>query len=137
MSTDLRIAIISRPDLPIGLLANTVAAISVGIGAKLPILGNLQLTDTEGRTIDISSNRPVPILQAGQEVLSELLLKALKTNEAAIVPFPAFARSLHSYADYEVAFPDKDLSIEPLDGLGLAGPEKWVRSLTGNLKLLR
>lgn len=26
---------------------------------------------------------------------------------------------------------------DPIDGLGLAGPAKWVRSLTGTLKLLR
>ena len=53
------------------------------------------------------------------------------------MPFPAFARSLHLYADYEAAFPDRDLSEETIDGLGLAGPAKWVRSLTGSLKLLR
>jgi hypothetical protein len=51
-----------------------------------------------------------------------------------VVPF---ARALHDYADYESAFPTRDLSGEAIDGLGLAGPSKWVRSLTGSLRLLR
>jgi hypothetical protein len=30
-----------------------------------------------------------------------------------------------------------DIATETIEGLGLAGPEKWVKSLTGSLKLLR
>ena len=31
----------------------------------------------------------------------------------------------------------RGLATETIVGLGISGPEKWVRSLTGNLKLLR
>ncbi|SHL25668.1 DUF2000 domain-containing protein [Roseibium suaedae] len=137
MTQDLRIAIIVNPDLALGALANTAAAISVGIGARMPEFGNRQLTDGEGRTISISSNHPVPMLQADETTLTELLLKAVTSGEGTVVPFPRFARSLHAYSDYEAQFPAKDLAHEPLDGLGFAGPSKWVRSLTGSLKLLR
>jgi len=54
-----------------------------------------------------------------------------------VVPFPAFARSIHDFAAYQETFPTRHLGDEPIDGLGLAGPAKWVRSLTGALKLLR
>ena len=137
MTPDLRIAIVVNPNLALGALANTASAISVGIGAKMPEFGNRQLSDTEGRTIDISSNHPVPMLQANEAELTALLLKATSNAEGAIVPFPCFARSLHAYSDYEAQFPERNLAVEPLDGLGLAGPAKWVRSLTGSLKLLR
>jgi hypothetical protein len=135
---DLRLAIVVNPALPLGLIANTAGAIAVGLGAKLPDLAARQLTDRGRRTVDISSSQPVPILQADGEAIRALTLKALaQPGERAVVPFPAFARSLHLYADYEAAFPDRDLSEETIDGLGLAGPAKWVRSLTGSLKLLR
>ncbi len=138
MSEDLRLAIVVNPDLPVGLIANTAGAIAVGLGAKLPALAARQLTDRADRTIDISSNRPVPILQADAAAIRALLLKALpQSGERAVVPFPAFARSLHDYADYEATFPERDISEETIDGLGLAGPAKWVKSLTGALKLLR
>ncbi|MBU1175486.1 MAG: DUF2000 domain-containing protein [Alphaproteobacteria bacterium] len=138
MPFDLRIAIIVNPDLPPGLVANTVGAIAIGLGARLPQLGAARLTDAEGNTIDISSNTPLPILAAAPEAIAAILGKVLPMPEnCAVVPFPAFARALHDYVDYEAQFPNCRLVDEPIDGLGLAGPGKWVRSLTGSLKLLR
>ena len=138
MLPDIRLAIVINPALPLGLIANTAGAISIGLGAKFPALAARQLTDREERTIDISSNMPVPILQADAETIRSLLLKTLPVeNDRAIVPFPAFARALHDYRDYEAIFPGRDLAGEAIDGLGLAGPSKWVKSLTGSLKLLR
>ncbi|GLU28380.1 MULTISPECIES: DUF2000 domain-containing protein [Brucella/Ochrobactrum group] len=138
MHEDLRLAIVVNPELPLGLLANTVGAISIGLGAKLPLVAARQLIDKNGVAIDISSDRPVPILQADAETLRSIALKAVGFEERqAVVVFPAFARSLHVYAEYEAAFPEKELASEAIDGLGIAGPSKWVRSLTGSLKLLR
>lgn len=138
MQEDLRLAIIVNPELPLGLLANTVGAISIGLGAKLPFIAARQLIDKMGVSIDISSDRPVPILQADAVIIRGLTLKAASFEERqAVVIFPAFARSLHVYAEYEAAFPEKELANEVIDGLGIAGPAKWVRSLTGSLKLLR
>ena len=138
MREDFRLAIIVSPDLPPGLVANTVGAIGIGLGARLPHLGAARLTDGDGLGFDISSNLPVPVLQAPPEVIGAVLTKALPVPEdGAIVPFPAFARALHDYADYEASFPARRLGDETIDGLGIAGPAKWVRSLTGSLKLLR
>jgi hypothetical protein len=138
MLSDIRIAIVVDPKLPPALIANTVSAIGIGMGAKMPLLGAERLSDRTGRTTDIVSNRPVPILQADRQTIRQIMLKALnQPEEYAIVPFPAFARSLHDYTDYQRSFPDRDLSEEEIDGLGLVGPAKWVRSLTGSLKLLR
>lgn len=138
MPEDVRLAIIVNPALPLGLIGNTVAAIAIGVGARVPDLGARSLRDRAERRIDISSEKPVPILQADAGVLRALMLKALADPlRQAVVPFPAFARALHDYADYEAQLPERDLAEEAIDGLGLAGPAKWVRSLTGALKLLR
>jgi hypothetical protein len=138
MISDMRLAIIINPDLSMGLIANTASAIAIGLGARFPALAARQLIDRESRCIDISSAIAVPILQANAETMGALLLKAMRQNgERAIVPFPSFARSLHDYGDYEMIFPSRDLAEEQIDGLGIAGPSKWVRSLTGSLKLLR
>ncbi|MEI2298443.1 DUF2000 domain-containing protein [Ensifer sp. MJa1] len=138
MLQDIRLAIIVNPELQPGHLANTIAAISIGIGSAMPALGNQQLTDRRQNAIDISSNQPIPILQADSRAIGALLMKALpKLEDRIVVPFPAFARSLHSYADYQTQFPGRDLSEETIDGVGLAGASKWVKSLTGSLKLLR
>ncbi len=138
MDQDVRIAIIVNPELPPGLVANTIGAVAIGLGAKLPVLGNSQLTDSDRKTLDTSSNRPVPVLQAPADVIAVAMRRALPIPEgAAVVPFPAFARSLHDFEEYQAVFPEKSLDAEEIDGLGLAGPSQWVRSLTGSLKLLR
>lgn len=138
MQEDLRLAIVVNPDLPMGLLANTVGAVCIGLGAKLPFVAGRALVDGAGVEIDISSDRPVPILQADADTIRALTLKAaVHEDRQAVVVFPAFARSLHVYAEYEALFPERRLACETIDGLGLAGPAKWVCSLSGSLKLLR
>jgi hypothetical protein len=78
------------------------------------------------------------ILQAPPDLIRSLLLKSFPTpSEGHGIPFPEFARSLHAFADYKEQFPAHDLAVEPIVDLGIAGPEKWVKSLTGSLKLLR
>lgn len=135
---DKRIAIIVDPSLSLGLIANTVATIGIGIGAVDADFGNTPLTDVTGRAVKTSANRPVPILQASSEMIGALLLRALPVPDGGIVvPFPRFARNLHLFADYLAEFPRRDLAGETIEGLGIAGPAKWVKSLSGNLKLLR
>jgi hypothetical protein len=137
-SEDWRIAIVVDPSLTLGELANTVAVLGIGLGSACPWLAGARLIDGRGRQFHVSANRPVPVLQANAASLSALLLKALPPPESAIVvPFPRFARQLHDYRDYEAAVPERDLASEIIDGIGLAGSSKWVRSLTGSLKLLR
>lgn len=133
-----RIAVVVDPTLPIGLIANTVATICIGLGAVRPGFGGTSLADASMNAVYNSADRPVPILQATEETIRQLLLKAIQTSEdGVVVPFPRFARSLHSFADYQAEFPFRYLADEQIDGFGIAGPEKWVKSLTGSLKLLR
>jgi len=137
-SPDKRIAIIVDPALGLGFLANTVATIAIGMGAAMPGYGDTTLKDVDGRAVKNSADRPVPILQAPADTIRSRLLRAVPVPAGAIVvPFPQFARSLHAFADYQAQFPSRDLASETIEGLGLAGPEKWVKSLTGSLKLLR
>ncbi len=136
-TSDLRLAIVVDPSLPLGFLANTVATISVGLGAQHPGLGGVELRDANGHCISNSADRPVPILQADAAAMHPLLVKAFATMDLSVVAFPAFARSLHSFAEYEDTFPTRIITEEQIDGIGICGPSKLVKSLTGSLKLLR
>lgn len=134
----LRIAIVIDPDQPLGLLANTVAVLAAGLGAAAPALGGRTLVDSTGRAFMNSADRPIPVLQASAETLSGLLGKSAgRPQGALVVPFPQLARTIHDFATYADVFAGRDLGSEPLLGIGVAGPDKWVRSLTGALKLLR
>lgn len=142
MTTDVappfRIALVVIPSLPPGLLGNLVAVITVGLGAAVPTLGGHPLSDAGGFAMRSSADRPVPVLQATSDEIAALVVRALPMPDGgAVVPFPAYARAIRSFAEYEAEFQARHLAATPLDGVGLAGPDRWVRSLTGHLKLLR
>jgi hypothetical protein len=133
-----RVAIVVDNTLTPGLQGNTVATIGIGLGAAVPQLGGMRLIDRAGRSVDVSATVAVPVLQASATTLRDLLLRALDSPQRAIVvPFPAFARSRHDFADYQAELPLRDLADEEIHGLGLAGTRSWVASLTGSLRLLR
>jgi hypothetical protein len=138
MTVTERVAIVVDPELPAGLLANTVALIAIGLGAAQPRLGGTVLSDRNGCSISNSSSLPVPVLYALPDLLKDILLKALHTTEAGVVvAFPRFARRIHCFEEYRSVFPEHDLAAEVIEGLGVHGPAQWVRSLTGSLGLLR
>lgn len=139
MVGDLRVAVIVAPNMPLGLVANSVGVIAVGLGARCPQLADSALADAGGRQFGSVCNQPMPVLQADRATIRNVMLKAFarRTDGAAVIPFPAFARAIHVFADYEKALGSRSLDDEEIDGLGLAGPPSWVKSLTGSLKLLR
>ena len=139
MTDTVRVAVIVAPDMPLGLVANSVAVIAVGLGAQCPHLADHRLADATGRPFGSICNQPLPVLTADRTAIRAMMLKAMagRMNDATIVPFPGFARSIHVFADYQSALAKRSLDEEEIDGLGLAGPSAWVKSLTGSLKLLR
>lgn len=135
---DIRIAVIVDPELSLGLLANTVAVIAAGLGAIHPGIGRVQITDAQGKSYWNSADRPIAVLQADGAALNEIFLRSADApDDSAIVVFPAFARSIHSFEEYSAAAVERTISAERIEGIGIIGPGRWVRSLTGALKLLR
>jgi len=138
MNHEWRIALIVNPALPLGEISNTVAVLSVGIGAACPFLAGKRLCDGAELGFHSCANRPVPVLAADHDRLCEIATKVFEASaDYVVVPFPRFARSVHSFDAYEADLRQRRIVDEPLDGLALAGPGKFIRSLTGSLKLLR
>ncbi|WP_058910235.1 DUF2000 domain-containing protein [Entomohabitans teleogrylli] len=136
--SDYAVAIIVNPSMPAGLVANTVGTIAAGLGARFPELLGGEASDKTGLRFSVSSRLPMPVLQATDDELQVLFGKAGGSDEQkVIVPFPTFTRSLHQFEDYQQRLPETVLAEQTLDGIGLCGPRKWVKSLTGSLKLLR
>jgi Protein of unknown function (DUF2000). len=131
------VVVVVDAGLPRGVLANTVAAISIGLGAASPASGGAPLEDCDHQRVHAVSERGVPVLGAGQTVLGDVFRRALPTPDGGIVvPFPLFARRIPTFEEYRDSLTERHLRDEPLAGLGLIGPERWVRSLTGSLGLL-
>ena len=134
----MRVAVVLEAGLPAGRSANVAAVLSAGAAAAVHGLGGEPLVDARGRRTAGCARVPIPILQAPPQRLRELVARAYPAPDgAALVVFPVLAETVHHYAAYVELVKCRDLGEEPLRGVALAGPETWVRSLTGSLALLR
>lgn len=132
-----RIAIIVNPSVPIGMLGNAIAVVSIGIGASAPQLGGHPLTDGVGRSFRSSAVVAVPVLQASPAEMLMLLDQCrLASGIDTTVAFPEFARGVHDFATYRDKLGGLDLTAEPLASIGVAGDTGAVKRLTKRLRLL-
>jgi hypothetical protein len=110
------------------MIARTVVAIVVGIGAAETSF--LQPgADRCGGAECPQQCRPARTDPAG--------LGCCNDGLAAEVRSRALRGRPHSFSDYAAEFTAHELASQLIDGLGISGPEKCVRSLAGVLKLLR
>jgi len=126
-------------DLPVGLVANTAAVLSLTLGKTYPELIGPDVLDADGDNHKGITTISLPILQttAGQlkEIRSEF--KALDSEDVFIVDFTNAAQTTKAYEYYEQKI--KTMDYDDLDYLGIAvyGKKKIVNKLTGHLSLMR
>lgn len=128
-------AIIINPDLPIGLLANSVACIASGLFTDGEDLVGDKIAGKDITFIPITKI-PILILKPGKNTLVELCLKAQKLS-LKYMAFTREAQSTTNYEEYTKRVLEKEINSVTLVGLGVVGEEKAVNSLVGNLAMLR
>jgi hypothetical protein len=132
-----RIVIIVDAGLPIGLLANTVAVISISIGdGTSGVLGG-DIVDACGQLHRGITALNIPVLEVPAEGLSKLVKAAREEVGLLVVGFSHAAQSSRDYSEYtsriRALHPDEIAYV----GVGLAGTTRAIRHLTGSLPLLR
>ncbi|TCO68799.1 DUF2000 domain-containing protein [Marinisporobacter balticus] len=126
-------------DLPIGIIANTSAALGISLASQIDGLIGKKLEDMDGRVHEGVTNIPIPILALSKEELKnkydEILEK--KDEDIKIIGFSDVAQKSLSYDDYEnkLILTGKE-QINYL-GLCIYGLKKKVNKLTSNFKMLR
>jgi hypothetical protein len=124
--------------LPVGVIANTAAVLSLGIGRLLPELIGHDLEDSSGAKRHGITTAAIPILKGSAGTLSALRA-AVKPFEPQLTVLDLISatqttKSYAEYADQMRATPESELQYL---GIGLCGPTKMVNKFTGSLGLLR
>ncbi|UTH74697.1 DUF2000 domain-containing protein [Chromobacterium sp. IIBBL 290-4] len=133
---ELRCAIIVDPDLPVGVIANTAAVLSMTLGRRHPELVGADLADADGGARLGITTVPIPVLKGDAAQLRALREQARQAG-LTVVELIYATRSTRSYQEYAAVLrdtPQRDLQYQ---GLALCGSAKRVRQLTGSLGLLR
>lgn len=125
--------------LPLGLLANTAAVLSLTLGKLSPdIVGPDVLDQTSCSHLGITA-LPIPILKGNPDVIKSLREK-LFANEFAdltVVDFSDVAQSCKSYEQYINQMAETALADLSYLGIAIYGAKKQVNKLTGSMPLLR
>lgn len=137
--SEMKCVLVIDSQLPIGLISNTAAVLSLTIGKKVEGIIGPDVVDGSGQIHTGITTIPLPILKSTKEEL--LSLKQKLTSEEfqdlLVVDFSNAAQTTKNYEEYtqKIATYTKE-NLEYL-GIALYGDKKKVNKLTGSLPLLR
>jgi len=124
--------------LPVGVIANTAAVLSINLGKMIPEIVGQNHKDNQGDYHHGITTMAIPILKSSRQVLKEMR-QAVKAYEPDLIVIDLITatQTTKSYADYVRQY--ENTPIEHLEYLGLAlyGEMKVVNKFTGSLGLLK
>lgn len=129
--------------LDAGAAANVAACVAAGLAAAAPGWAGQVLRDAAGWRTVASSHLPIAVLRADAVALRGLVHQLGRraadpgANGGCVSLFPAYARQMHDAAGYWQQHALCVHADEPMLGVGLHGPARWVRRWCGSLPLFR
>jgi hypothetical protein len=137
MSEDKCVLIIDET-LPVGIIANTAAVLSISLGKVRPEMVGRDLEDHEGRQSNGITTMAIPILKGNGSLLKEMRKKVRGFEpELKVIELIGATMTTKSYEEYALAMKDTPEQQQEYLGLALSGTKKIVNKFTGNLGLLR
>lgn len=125
--------------LPIGLIANTAAVLSLTLGKKIDGIIGADVYDSSNHKHTGITNIPIPILKGTKEGIRDMRMRIVKEEflNLLVVDFSNAAQMTKNYEDYTEKL--AQFSTEELQYLGIAlyGEKKSINKLTGNIPLLK
>jgi len=138
-TTVTRCAFIIDQALPQGLIANTAAILAMTLGKERPDLVGHDVRDADGNRHQGITSIVMPILASDADGIKALRGRA-EINESAglgLIDVTDTAQEAKNYGAYETRIGETRHDDLRYLGLCIYGPAALVRSLTGNLPLMK
>jgi hypothetical protein len=135
-SEDIKLVLVIDPSLPLGVIANTSALLSISIGKYLQENLGPDIPDESGLLHRGIFDRAITVLAAAPKDIARLHFAGSATD-LIVLSLTTHAQKARSYGEYTRTL--AATATEKLDYLGIAicGHRKHVTKLTGSLPLLR
>lgn len=126
-------------ELPLGLMVNAAAVLSVTLGHTIKDILGADVVDASGERHLGLTKLPLPILMGTREKIAAIRQKAAIEDYATlvVVDFSEPAQTARTYDDYVHSIAQVPATELHYLGIALYGESKQVSKLTGNLSLLR
>ncbi len=131
--------IVVDENLPLGIIANTVAILGITMGMKMPdVVGN-DVLDSEGNPHMGIIQFPVPILKGNTQILKKLRTRLFEPGFAklTVVDFSDLAQGCKTYDEFIHKMANTAEGKLNYIGIAICGNKKLINKLTGNMPLLR
>ncbi|TCN34005.1 DUF2000 domain-containing protein [Sinorhizobium americanum] len=134
-----RCAFVIDQTLPRGLMANAAAILAMTLGKERPDLIGHAVHDADGNCHQGITTIVMPMLMSDAGGLMELKVRAAaqETSGLGMIGVTETAQRAKSYEAYELSIGEVRHGDLRYLGLCLHGPAKLVRSLTGDLPLMK
>ena len=129
--------IIVNQDLPIGLIANSCAVLSLTLGKEVEGILGEDILDKSGLLHKGITRQVLPILKTNLKNLTTLWKAAKAKEDVLVVDFSNVAQRTKTYKDYANQLAETNSEDLRYFGIAIYGSKKAVNSLSGSLPLLR
>lgn len=135
--TEKKCVIVLETGLPLGLALNAAAVLATTLGRRVESIVGPDVADGSGGLHAGLVEIPIPVLEAGAEIVGDIRSRAVAMDGLLVVGFTDVAQTSRTYEGYTERMAAS--APEELGYLGVAlyGDKKLVNRLTGSLPLLR
>ena len=135
----MKCVIVVDQTLPVGLIANASAVLAMSIGSHIEGIIGDNVLDRDGTLHRGITRVGIPVLKGDEELIRSLRHRLLKLDAENIffVDFCDVAQKSRDYGHYTDRMQKTPAERLNYVGIAICGPDKKIRSLTGNIGLLR
>ena len=132
-------AIIVDENLPLGLVANTAAVLAMSIGDKVKSVVGDDVRDQDGTVHSGITRLTIPLLRGNPETIKAVRERLERVDDGSVffVDFCDVAQRSKVYDEYVSRMAQTPAEELTYLGIAVCGPDRLVKSITGNLGLLR
>ncbi|MGV3003445.1 DUF2000 domain-containing protein [Vibrio sp.] len=122
-------------ELPLGVIANTAAVLTLSLGKVHPELVGESITNRDGGKHLGITRIPIPILASSSDEIK--IIRDKLQPVTTLVDFSSVAKGTKNYEEYSSAIAGTEAKDIEYLGIAVYGDKKVIARYTGNMRLMR
>lgn len=130
-----KIVLVIDKELPLGVIANTAAVLTLSLGKVHPELVGESIANRDGGEHLGITRIPIPILASSSDQIK--IIRDKLQPVTTLVDFSNVAKGTKNYEEYSSAIAGTEAKDIEYLGIAVYGDKKVIAKYTGNMRLMR